>query len=149
MAPRNGAAPAAAAAARVSHGLCNSGDGRSLCQSLRRDSSLRSGHVSHPSPDAFQPMNHLDREIRKERDEKTKPRENPNQGGARNNAPAAQTDGFDQCGDDDQQDQYVSESCTDAEPDLAPVRRHAPKGAIPETLREKEQRQNAQTDSDA
>src|ERR1700730_161220 len=94
-------------------------------------------------------MNHLYREKRKKRAEKPKPGENSNHGGTRNNAPAAQTDGFEQGGDNDQEDQYVSEPGSNTEPDLAPIRGHAPKGAIPEALREKEQGQNAQTYGDA
>src|SRR5882724_3114295 len=137
------------AAAGVSNGLDSSRDGGGVCQSLRRDGWLRRGHFSRPSPNAFQPVNHLDRKIGKQGAEKPKPGKNRYHRGAGNNVPAAHADAFHQRRDDEEQDKDVNEPCANTEPDPAPIRRHAPKGAVPKSLREKEQRQDAQTNGDA
>jgi hypothetical protein len=61
----------------------------------------------------------------------------------------AQADAFDQGSDNEKQDEDVGEPGSHAQPNLAPIRTEAPKGAVPEALGKKEQRQDAQTDGDA
>src|SRR5216684_1074788 len=144
---RSGGGAEKVAAAGVGNRLGGfvSGRGSGRGRSTR---SLRGG-VMQKMPEAFQHMNRFDRDISEERAEKPEARENthhravPGEGGAPEDQ--ALHHGYDH----QQEKNNVDQPGADAKGHAAPVRGDAPKSAVPETLREIEQRQDAQSDGNA
>ncbi len=109
---------------------------------------FRGGGVQQ-SPNAFQRMYRLDGDISEERAEEPKASENTDHGAVTGEGRAPEDQPLHQGNDDEQKEDNISQAGTDPERQAAPMRGDAPNGAIPEALREIEQRQEAQADGDA
>src|SRR6266849_6031887 len=100
-------------------------------------------------PEALQAMNRLDRDISEERAEKPEAGENTHHRAAAGEGCAPEHQALRYGYDDQQEKNNVDHARADSKRHATPMRSDAPKSAVPETLREIEQRQNAQTDGDA
>jgi hypothetical protein len=107
------------------------------------------GSGVQPAPDAFEPVNGLDGEISKERAEEPEAGYYGDQSALASEASAAEDYPLEKRNDDGQKKEDVSEPRRNAKPKAAPVRSDAPEGAIPESLREIQERKDAQANSDA
>lgn len=94
-------------------------------------------------------MNRLDREKSEEGAEKPEAGDHGHGGALPGEASSAEDQALSHGDDDQKEKNNVGHPGADSQRYLTPMRCHAPEGAVPETLREIKQRQDAQSDGNA